>query len=316
MGLTSIERLSYFNRTTRLYELDGLDEAYNWGLQIDPIKTRTIFNREHTKDNIGLIMFDFVTQVALPYLGSAMPSLPLGNSYNGFFKISSAKDANTLLNGISDLKKATRHIDELEMELEAAKKKTGSIGAVIIALEQCESAKVNDVIRLAKEDLASDPNLKVILYFNYYKNHSIDSALKKLKKYGPLEYSGRIKDIAIRQRNIDLFQQDNNDYRVLIGTVKAGSSGIDLDDKFGTHPRIMYIMPSYEILELYQAVGRVTRSDSKSKGTVFFVYASGEGAVEGKLLDALARKSEIAKQFILTATIPPFPNDYEVYKEE
>jgi len=182
-----------------------------------------------------------------------------------------------------------------------------------------ESAKIVDMIRVAKQTLNEDKNAKVVLFITYHNN--IKTAVEKLKSYGVVELHGKITSTKKRDENLRDFQANNNKIRVLVGNPHVGDVGIDLDDKYGNHPRFMYIMPNYDFIELYQSTCRVNRLDSKSVGTVYFFYGQiSDGKVklmaEQKIFASLARKTVNAQRFILTKDPPPFPGDFASFIEE
>jgi hypothetical protein len=86
-----------------------------------------------------------------------------------------------------------------------------------------------------------------------------------------------------RDRHIQDFQQHNNKVRVLVGTLPVICSGIDLDDKHGSYPREVFIMPCYSAINMLQMMNRFVRStDTKSNARVRFVYSTEKATVNGK----------------------------------
>ena len=60
---------------------------------------------------------------------------------------------------------------------------------------------------------------------------------------------------------------------VVVGTPKSASTGIDLDDQFGTQPRKLYMVtPNYSGNTFQQILGRVSRRNTKSPAEVVLVY--------------------------------------------
>ena len=94
-----------------------------------------------------------------------------------------------------------------------------------------------------------------------------------------------------------------------MGTVAASNVGIDLDDKHGGFPRTLLISPDYRFIPLYQATGRVARSSTRSVPVARFVYGDGPGAAEAQIIDALARKTEVAASYVVGDERPPFPGE-------
>lgn len=318
LGLTLQEKLYSWDPGNKKYDMYGLEDVYNWCLDKNFNLAREIYNVHITKLNIGEVTFRLVAEIAIPHLSSSMPAAPLGNYYNGFFTMSPT-DQMRLKAAVNQLKMAAARgvveifPDEDEEDHEKLNITDQGLGKMTLALRMIESIKVPIVVRLARYVLDQNPNSKVVLYFNYKKG--MESTFDSLQNYNPLMLYGKVPP---KQRiiNIDLFQQNNNNHRVMIANPHVADVGIDLDDKYGNHPRTMFVIPDYRFIPLYQASGRINRADSKSVGTVFFVYGkSDEGVTETKIFDSLARKSFVAQQYTVATEIPPFPGEFQNYYE-
>ena len=111
--------------------------------------------------------------------------------------------------------------------------------------------------------------------------------------------------------------QTNPKKRLIIAIVKVISVSISLHDTVGNAPRIMYLSPSYEVLQMYQTTGRIVRDgdSTKSDATIRFVYLQG-GELETAIFNALARKSVILKDTLIRSQDISFPGDYDTYVEK
>lgn len=175
---------------------------------------------------------------------------------------------------------------------------------IITTSADIENFKLPMIVREVKKELERDPNRKVVVHVNSIA--SVNYISKKLKNYGDIkDHVAKIFVGRERKENINKFNENNNDIRVLILTKNLGY--MNLSDKFGFHPRTMFIIPRYNFLEQYQLTGSVCAG--KSDTTVKFVYGDGCSSVENDILDNLARKSARPKLII------PFPADFERYKE-
>lgn len=313
----------YYDRSNKQYIPLGFNEVYNWCRKINSSLAMQIRAGKLNKKTITTKLFEFLTQIIIRELASSMdtPEIEAEQDYkNGFYNMSES-DTQNLNNAVGALRRALAtwlrnqeiKLNYVVNESEINKILQGreGIAGITLSLQAIEKAKVQTMIRLAHHQLEIDPNCKVILYFNYHE--SIDDAMVMLKQYNPLRLDGTMK-VKIRDRNVSLFEENNNNYRLLIGIVKVGSVGIDLDDKFGGHPRYMYIIPDYRFIDLYQATGRIYRITTRSKATIRFVYGR-SAIVENTILDAIARKTITTKQYIVTANPAPFPGDFETYIE-
>jgi SNF2 family DNA or RNA helicase len=315
----------YYDQSNKRYVPTGFNEVYNWCRKVNMNLADHIRMGKLNKKTITLKLFEFMTQIVIFQVGSSMdaPEINIEQDYkNGFYHMSPI-DSQDLINGVGALRYAIAKLQWLsrgehevvqsydQNAINAILQGHEGIAAVTFALMAIEHAKLSTVIRLARQQLEQDPNCKVILYFNYHE--SLNEAMAALRRYNPVQIHGGMKT---KQRDIslELFQQDNNNCRVLIGITRVGSVGIDLDDKFGNHPRFMYIIPDYRFIDLYQATGRIYRLSTRSKATVRFIYGQ-SGVIESNILDAIERKTITTKQYILTQHPAPFPGDFEEYIE-
>jgi hypothetical protein len=93
--------------------------------------------------------------------------------------------------------------------------------------------------------------------------------------------------------------------------LKVGSVSFNLHDTVGDSQRFMFISPTYEIMLLHEATGRIFRHGSKSKGVVRFVFCKTEKRAD-LILDSLLTKTKILKD-LLTQQVKDgikFPGEY------
>lgn len=76
-----------------------------------------------------------------------------------------------------------------------------------------------------------------------------------------------------RTRIIDDFQ--SGAAKVILVSLMAGGAGISLHDLHGIAPRQSLISPSYSVIDLVQALGRIWRAGSHSKATQRIIFAAG-----------------------------------------
>lgn len=340
LGIIRSKNLFFYDRSERKYKPSGLFDLYKWAKLVNEPLTNKLYQGTFNKTGMTEMGYKILTQVIIPSLASSMP-MPENNiptDYkNGFYKMGE-NDVKQLAMGISILNRAVAFllkssINNAEISNQgdidddsdpyATQNQTVTVGEtsqtvsnfdfsdITRALIMIESAKINTIIRIAKKQLDVDKNGKVIIYVNY--KNSIELIANQLQKYNPVILTG---SIAIGRRNklISQFQENNNNVRLLISITRIGSVGIDLDDKFGGHPRYMFIVPDYRFLDLYQATGRINRICTKSPATVRFIYGK-RFQNENRILDALAKKTTTTKDFIVTDNPAPFPGDFDSYIE-
>jgi hypothetical protein len=86
---------------------------------------------------------------------------------------------------------------------------------------------------------------------------------------------------------------ENPNQRVLIMNTAVGGVGISLHDTRGDSPRFMLISPSYKLLEVTQAAGRIYRDGTSSDAVVRMFYGDGIAQSETGILTAMANKTKI-----------------------
>src|SRR5690606_10344746 len=106
-----------------------------------------------------------------------------------------------------------------------------------------------------------------------------------------------------RTEIISKFAENSAKYRVLLTNTRVGSTGIDLDDKHGDRPRVVYLIPEYNITNMIQACGRFQRGmDTKSRTQIYIVHIDRIEA-ELRMLDILRDKNHIVENLINRKTM-------------
>jgi len=312
LGVIRSEKLYKYNRSNKTYDLLGLQEAIDKCNNYDPDVTFHATCRPINKTTVKTICHELYKRILKKHLVSSMPSPPINaeKDAKNLYAIFPEEDIERMKKGIMLFSSATNY----RHQIEEVSYKNINWGDVTRSRMEVDSAKVNTVCRLAKQDLEKNPNCKVIIYFTYTRD--IEKVCDILKPFNPLKLYGKTNN---RDDVMTKFQADNNEYRVLVSNPKVGGVGIDLDDVIGNRPRIMYIAPSYFFIDQYQATGRIYRKDTKSKAIIRFVYCR-EFPYETGILNSMANKSCVAKDMILDKTNILFPGEYdeeiELYENE
>jgi len=181
-------------------------------------------------------------------------------------------------------------------------------GNITKSLMKIEGAKVNIISRNVRHDLIKHRTTKVVVYVSYIKN--LEKLETLLKEFKPLVLQGKVPPNQ-RTKVIDSFQRDSS-RRLLLGNIVVGGAALSLHDTIGDTPRIMYLVPNFNIIDLHQATRRIIREGLKSDVKIRFVYGLGH-VMETNILNALARKTDFMGQ-ILDKQVEhhvKFPGDYE-----
>ncbi len=303
MGFIRSAKLFVYNKEERFLKLYGAQDLINYCNDINKEKTQEFLRyNPFYHDNVQKNCYLMFQRIIKPGITAAMPSPKLTiDCKNGYYKITSSENAEELESAIGALGKAsfynekTGKVDFKQLAaggFGAAGQKNAGYGAIQVALRRIELAKVNDMARIAKTQLESDPDCKVAICVTYVDSLKNLDAL--LKDYKPIIFNGQVQKQK-RAALIEKFQRFDTEYRVFLGNIATMSSGIDLDDKDGSFPRYAYVSPNYNILDLQQLTRRFVRLDSRSNATLRFFYGK-IGAKEMSIINALSRKSTVMKE--------------------
>lgn len=308
------------------YHLTGAGELQTWAKRIDPIKAEQFIQTEvFTPSSVGAkqYVFDMFVKVIRPRILSIMPKvIDIGSDgkpvatfdiKNGFY-VMTPQEAEAYRAATYELRNSVRVNRAGEAVIEQ-----NSMGAVTKALTKLQMAKANIMIRQLIKDLQATYEFegqkryyKVIAFADYY--DVIDLIRNVFSQFNVLTLTGKT-DQPTRARNIELFNQDNDNYRIMVANPVAGGVSVNLQDLTGRRARIMYLMPGYRINELHQASLRTYRAGTIGIAKVRFVYGLAEGASEASILNALYRKGRIMHK-ILEEQNAKFPDEYENEFEE
>ena len=151
--------------------------------------------------------------------------------------------------------------------------------------QEIELAKIPSVLDLIQSDLKAGKRVAVFVNFR----DTLTVIRERLRKVVPImaEIHGD-QTGAERERAINLFQ--SNEVPVILSTVSAGGVGISLHDlsEDGSKPRSSIILPSFNAVDLRQALGRIHRAGQLSKSVQRIVFAS--DTIEDSVVQRLGTK--------------------------
>ena len=309
MGLIRSHKLYIYSKEENKLKLLGAQELVDFCKLTDPKGTLQLL-KDHpfSKENVHHVCYLLFQKIVKKNLSRAMPPPKLDvepDSKNGYYKIVNDEDRTNLIKGIIQLQSSVMY-NEKTGAIDVSR---GNFSMINPSLHKIEKSKVNSFVRVAKKYLDDKPTCKVVLAFNF--GDSIESAKEQLGDYNPLVLNGSV--LKHQRKNIiDKFQENNNTYRVLICNVIVASTGIDLDDKFGGHPRYAFVSPNYRILDLHQFIYRFYRSDTKGMSFVRFFYGD-IGRKETSILNSISKKSNVMKDTTeeYTGKDMKYPGDLE-----
>ena len=304
----------------------GYSDILRLSNAIDPDKTRFYLNCNVDDKMAKNIVYKLYTTVFKYYYSCEMPKMELKyekDAKNCYYNICD-NQAKPLSRKLDILGKEIVYNPDGSAKFVSAKEGRGKKKNKISILRDIELLKVPLFARLCEETLEKDDKCKVIVSFNYL--NSIERLSKTLEERGikTAVITGGTPTEAIDKKNkgsgnkspgnkspgnkspnketresiIKRFQEDPT-CRLLI-TSRVCRSGIDLDDKTGEHPRILYINPSFNYIDICQMTGRIYRTGTRSKATIRIVYCYNKKYQEAmmqelRILQSLSRKNGVTK---------------------
>lgn len=314
----------------------GVQNVINTATQINPNDTsQFIVNSTMgtSSDDTVQYIYNLFIQVIRPAVMSTIPrpaTSAIKDAKNGYYNLtqeeltmynkainklmqallnrSTRKDLRDMIKLIKDPDNENRNL--LQTNLEDVPKE--DIGGIINALIMLQEAKMNAMIRVTRYllslRLTHEGNIitpKIVLFADYHR--VIDYMIQNLAEYNPVELTGNISEVQ-RTRNINVFQEPNDQVRLIIGNPLVGGLSVSLHDITGLFPRIMFVMPNYQVNELQQATGRIFRDGLKGAAIIRFFYGK-SNLTESSILDALAKGGETLKH-VHSEQQTIFFNDY------
>lgn len=320
LGIMKNDMLTHMNPQTGVLMWAGAQDIMNLAMQVDRHAYEQVRMRHGHMSMAKTFIYKLFVDVLIRHISCAM-SPPeshkresiTSDKYSGYFNVVDPEQTRYLREAVGALKRAVAWSPEGGIGVHNAFQE-GMFSQVTKAMSMIESAKAGTFIRLAKQILGRNQNVKVIIGLNY--NVSREFITAGLAEYHPLTLSGEI-DIRRRQDVINKFQRPTTEFRLLITNIKVASEGIDLDDKDGRFPRVMLISPNYNVIDLYQLGHRVLRIDTKSSSIGYFVFGNGEEMVETKVLHAISKKSGTLKEMHHEQADGgvKFPGDFDSWHE-
>lgn len=301
LGIIKQKSLTFYDRKNNCTYYDGLDELLNYSKNLEP-NCQEIVGQINDK-RPETIAYHYMSKVIKLHLFIAMkPALDSDTKdiKNLFVKIDDEIQLEMVKKGIIKLEKGVISLEKQNKKIPAGQ----ALAEIQNGMKQIENGKVYVFVKLALKSLRSNPKTKVIIMANFLT--SIEAIYSSLEKYSPLLIWGKTpkKD---RLDIITKFQSPTDTHRILVCNTAILCTGQDLDDQHGDYPRHLYISPNYNVTNLHQATGRIFRSNTKSDGTVRFVYTK-EVEKEVTLLETIALKSNVIKSMIDYKV--KFPGDY------
>jgi hypothetical protein len=307
LGITGYVPITIYDKNSQKYDSTGFDNFVRHCKRIN-LNTQSIVrgvvSYKCSKSELMVIVYELFTKIMIEFNSSSMKPFNLTThivKYNSHYVEDDKRvfdSSKFILTEINDI---------LLKYIEDKKDTINTFGKMTRHLKMLELLKINIFYReVVNTILKSD--CKVIVGFNFTNSQILLGELLGSMNIKSSILNGGVHKIS-RRDIVDKFNQDDDELRVLICNIEVISTGIDLDDKFGNRPRVVYLSPSYNTISQYQVSHRVSRLDSKSNSEINMVIM--ENNSELRVLDALKSKSMILRDNIQTGReCEYFPGHY------
>lgn len=329
LNIQKSDILARFNFQQQRMDWVGLQEIHDQCHALDPAATDAI-QRPSSRDTSDTALIPYVQRlfqnVLKKHCSSTMlpPPIPVKVlKRNAFYPQRDVEGVEVIKRGIKFLKEAVSFNEgtgQVGFGSNAAQTMTG----ITRGLQVIETGKINLFRDVAIEALDGHPQQKVVIAVNF--TETINDLKKIFEDLGHsvLVLNGSVSSDG-RARVMNQFQTPSTEHRILLANQSVISTGIDLDDKHGSFPRICFVSPNQSTITAFQLGHRFHRADTKSDSAVHFVQAKNFGGhawthplqetIEVRVLNSLAAKGAIMKE-----TTPEqlsvgvvFPSDHEAF---
>ena len=322
LGVMRADRVAQHNIQTNEMIWEGIQEIVDTCRALDP-QGFAAQPPKRSYEEFDVYAYRLFQSVFKPRVSSAMTTPVLTTAltkHNAFYNIDAA-GAEIVARGVRMLRSAAR-FDGTAVNFTGGGG-AGQMAGVTRALQIVETGKIGMITRVAREELAASPQLKVVIAVNY--SDTVDDLVTALAAFSPLVLTGST-SIPRRDAVLREFQAPTAEHRLLIANQSVISTGVDLDDKHGAWPRLCLVSPNYSTITSYQLGHRFRRADTRSDARVRFVYAKRAGQarsacediIELGVLNALGRKSAVMKETTAeqVAAGVVFPGDHPEWLED
>ena len=240
---------------------EGFQQIITFCQSLDKTKTDNIVSSYNAKKKkeMEAVVYQLINQIAFPRMRAFMLFEPKGEVIHRFFPTSGTE--------YQEYAMQVRILEQKSTETEREKEFTTMFTLV---LKNLEMTKLTTIVKAVKSDLEEDEDMKVVIFVDFV--DSVEYLSKKLKVYDPLVIYGKTSK-GDRDSQIDDFQEDNDNARVMIITTGTGGAGISLNDKTGKFKRKSYFTGcTYSYINFKQAIFRTIRADSVSWSEVIVVH--------------------------------------------
>jgi Mimiviridae putative ATP-dependent RNA helicase len=198
--------------------------------------------------NKSLAIMEALHDEIFPLRGSRMRIEALGNLFPEYKIVVEPLDMGKNAEKIQEIyEDLNQQIAQLKKE---EKKQAHILGKIIKARQMIELYKIPTIVELANDIV--DAENSCVIFVNF--NQTMDILLEKLETKCCIRGGQKQQ---VRDAYIESFV--SNESPIIVANIQAGGVGISLHDTQDLRPRISLINPSFNAMDLKQAIGRVRR---------------------------------------------------------
>lgn len=295
IGFLDDIKLGYYSPAEG-YVITGANCMFNRCRELDETLTNTIIqNSDITKANlVKALVHTLYKDVVLKYLSHGLPPKLYCDKYGNVCKIHirdlyckiNKEDEKVFIESIQNI------ITETGYGTEEIKKDMKTMQIVKKCRMIRENRTVKTLVRLVTNNLLEDPHCKTAIACSH--PGTLDSLLDQFEERGIKAkiIDGKTPKVE-RDRIMEIYQQDNNRYRVLLLNLTVASTSYSINDTCGRIKHV-YIIPSYNIQDMSQIKGRFYRFGQQADVYIYYVYGD-VGVDEASILDSLKSKTSVLK---------------------
>lgn len=177
---------------------------------------------------------------------------------------------------------------------------------VMLGMTTVQSIKTHyATLKFVRKIFETVRNVKVVIFLSF--KESLRMIMRNLAYLNPVSITGEHNCTEdVRNNILAKFNEDNNNYNLLLIISQIGSDGIELDDKFGNRPRIGIAYPDFFNTRFSQCPARILRRFTMSNSLFFFIFMNQNKCHEESVTKSIKNKSKIMDETIRqNGLVPP-----------
>jgi superfamily II DNA or RNA helicase len=260
----------------------------------------TANKKKYAGDLNDNLMLRVINDNVFPQFGSRMKICELGDLFPQNQVIAK-------LYYCSNYQEIQKEYDNIKVLFEEYKQKEKDIkfplAQILYARMRIEQFKIPIFIDLANEALDNGYSIAIFTCFKDTMLNLAEQLQTDCLIHG---------DQSLEERNSCIQDFQSNKCKIIISMIQAGSVGISLHDIHGGHPRMSLISPSWNGIEMKQALGRIFRAGAKTPALQRLIYCA--KTYEEEICKLIEKKLDVIEK-INNGMLVDNEIDIEIVKE-